>query len=162
MLCSQCQFELPENAKFCTNCGLSQENAINMAVSQPQKDQLISKLDTEQTQPLLPIGQLDTEQTQPVPHIAGYRGALPTTKIAMVRLPGNKTTVPYTPVPPLLKARFIQNTGPLYIGRVVSITRKPLRRNLLRTRTGLSLLLIILTALFIRVGFAIVYAVFHH
>jgi hypothetical protein len=154
MFCSQCEFELPENAKFCTNCGLRQMDAVNVAVSQPQKDQ--------------PISKLDREQTQLAPHIADNSGNLLTTKAGIVcpasTTPpiGNETTVPYTPVPPLLKARFVQNTGPLYIGRVVSITRKPLRRNLLLTRTGLYITLIILTCIFIRVGFAILYAVLHH
>lgn len=154
MFCSQCEFELPENAKFCTSCGLRQTDAVNVVVSQPQKDQ--------------PISKLDREQIQPAPHIADNSGTLPITKAEIVcpvstTLPtGNETTVPYTPVPPLLKARFTQNMGPLYIGRVISITRKPLGRNLLLTRTGLYITLIILTCIFISVGFAILYAVLHH
>jgi len=151
MFCFQCEFELPENAKFCTNCGLRQTDAVNVAVSQSQKAQLISKLDREQIQLAL--------------HIANNSGTLPAgiaCPVSTILPTRNKTTVPYTPVPPLLKACFVQNTGPLYIGRVVSITRKPLRRNLLLTRTGLYITLIILTCIFIRVGFAILYAVLHH
>jgi hypothetical protein len=154
MFCSQCEFEFPENAKFCANCGLRQTDAVNVAVSQPQKDP--------------PISKLDREQIQLVPDRADNSGTLLTTKaesICPVRTTpptGNETTAPHMPASPLLKARFTQNTGPLSIGRVVSITRKPFRRNLLLTRTGLYILLIILTCIFARVGFAILYAVLHH
>jgi hypothetical protein len=60
-----------------------------------------------------------------------------------------------------LKARFTQNAAPAYIGKVVSVDRKPFRRNLLLTRAGLYITLVILTCLVIGIGFAIAYTIFH-
>jgi len=135
--CPRCEIELPEDAKFCNKCGLSQTNPMLVAIPQAQKDKRASKLD-------------DTSATIRIETIRAVRTNTPIRNGAVA--PPMQAS--------LREARFTQNTGPLYLGRVVSIKRKRPRRNLLLTRAGLYLTLFLLTCLIIGIGFTIVYAVF--
>jgi hypothetical protein len=155
--CHRCESELPEGAKFCNNCGLNQTNPILVAIPRIQKD--------------IQTGNLDEKQIPVTPHIALDNDVLPTAKIEAVRLPkanksikndnDNENGVVSHVQTPSLKVRLTQHTGPIYIGRVVSVGRKPFRRNLLLTRVGLYITLAILTCLIIGIGFTLVYIIFH-
>lgn len=148
--CPRCESKLPEGAKFCNHCGLSQTNPILVAIPRGQKD--------------LPIGNLSEEQIPTTPPISQNNDTPPTAKLEAVHpVKSYKTKSGNTsPMRTLsLKARFTRNAAPAYIGKVVSVGRKPLRRNLFLTRVGLYITLVILTCLIIGIGFAIAYAIFH-
>jgi len=151
--CPKCESELPESAKFCSKCGFSQTNPLLMAIPRVQKDIRISDLDKEQ----IPV----------TPHLNQDYDVLPTAKVEAVRpvktnKPTRNGTAAHRALAPSLKARFIPNTKPLYIGRVVSVGKKPSRRNLLLTRAGLYLTLAIITCLIITASFIIIYTLSQH
>lgn len=149
--CPRCEIELPEDAKFCNKCGLSQTNPMLVAIPQAQKDKRASKLAKKQMQSTSQsLQDHDTSATIRIETIRAVRTNTP------IR---NGAAAPPMQAS-LREARFTQNTGPLYLGRVVSIKRKRPRRNLLLTRAGLYLTLFLLTCLIIGIGFTIVYAVF--
>ena len=151
--CPKCESELPEGAKFCNKCGFSQTNPLLMAIPRVQKD--------------IRIGDLDEEQIPVTPRLPQDYDVLPTVKAEAVRpVKANKSTrngtAAHRALAPSPKARFTPNTGPIYIGRVVSVNKKPPRRNLLLTRAGLYVTLVIITCLIIVIGFAIVSTLFQH
>jgi hypothetical protein len=150
--CPRCENELPVNAKFCNHCGLSQTNPILVAIPQGQKD-----LPTRNSN-------LSEEQIPTTPPIAQVNDTPATAKLEAihpVKTPQTKCGTTSHTRTLSLKARFTQNAAPAYIGKVVSVDRKPFRRNLLLTRAGLYITLVILTCLVIGIGFAIAYTIFH-
>lgn len=174
--CSRCESELPEGAKFCNNCGLSQTNPILVAIPRVQKEIQIGKIDEEQIPVTLRLSQdngtlpiAKEEQTPTTPRLSQDDETLSTAKTAAVRpvktkkpiQNGNKNGTMSQAQVPLLKAHFTRDTGPIYIGKVVSVGRKSFRRNLLLTRAGLYVTLVILTCLILGIGFTLAYAVFH-
>jgi hypothetical protein len=179
--CPRCENELPVNAKFCNHCGLSQTNPILVAIPQGQKDLPTrnSNLSEEQIPTILPItlvnnapaknlltrnSNLSEEQIPTAPPIAQVNDTPATAKLEAihpVKTPQTKCGTTSHTRTLSLKARFTQNAAPAYIGKVVSVDRKPFRRNLLLTRAGLYITLVILTCLVIGIGFAIAYTIFH-
>jgi hypothetical protein len=176
--CSRCGSELPEGAKFCNNCGLSQTNPILVAIPRVQKEIQIGKIDEGQI-PETPRLSLDDstlsttkpESTPETPRLSLDDEVLPTAKTQAIRpVKANKPiqnqnrskigTMSQARIP-AMKARFTRDTGPIYIGKVVSVGRKPFRRNLLLTRVGLYVTLVILTCLIIGIGFTLAYVVLH-
>ncbi len=150
--CPRCENELPVSAKFCNHCGLSQTNPILVAIPRDQKDLLIGN--SNLSEELIPI----------TPPISQENDAPATAKLEAVHPvkthQAKNSTTSHTRTLSL-KAQFTQNAAPAYIGKVVSVGRKPFRRNLLLTRAGLYITLVILTCLVIGIGFAIAYTIFH-
>src|SRR5437764_1820191 len=96
--CPKCDFELPDNANFCNNCGLSQTNPLLMAMPRVQKGQRITKP--------------DKEQVQPTPRIPRDNDASATIKAETVRpVRTNRPTRNRLAMQtPSLEARFTQST----------------------------------------------------
>ncbi|HEY4033284.1 MAG TPA: hypothetical protein VGL94_04895 [Ktedonobacteraceae bacterium] len=113
------------------------------------------------------IGNLDEEQIPVTPRLPQDYDVLPTIKAEAIRpvktnKPTKNGTAAHRALAPSPKARFTPNTGPIYIGRVISVDKKPPRRNLLLTRAGLYVTLVIITCLIIAIGFTIVYTLSQH
>jgi hypothetical protein len=184
--CPRCENELPEWAKFCNRCGLSQTNPLLEAIPRVQKGRQIGNLGTiripatphifqdddalstiDEIPVTPPLSQNDQVQISVTPRIPQDVDILPTIKMAATRpakanqaQKNGHSAAPYMRVPSL-KARFTQNMGPNYIGRVVSVGRKPSRRNPLLTRAGLYTMLAILTCFIMGIAFSIVYVISH-